>query len=117
MPGSERCPATHSVETSTSGCAYATASSNQVKPDKDRKSTRLNSSHSQISYAVFCLKKKKKNNPLIGFSDICGSDCSTRSTRPLRQDHRIPSECRDQLTTLKRCRLSSHLRHCVSITY
>src|SRR2546430_12725832 len=29
---------------------------------KDRKSTRLNSSHSQISYAVFCLKKKKKTN-------------------------------------------------------
>src|SRR5688572_32218469 len=28
--------------------------------DLDRKSTRLNSSHSQISYAVFCLKKKKK---------------------------------------------------------
>src|SRR2546430_8911800 len=28
--------------------------------NKDRKSTRLNSSHSQISYAVFCLKKKKK---------------------------------------------------------
>src|SRR5688572_32565537 len=28
--------------------------------DADRKSTRLNSSHSQISYAVFCLKKKKK---------------------------------------------------------
>src|SRR2546427_6719081 len=28
----------------------------------DRKSTRLNSSHSQISYAVFCLKKKKKRN-------------------------------------------------------
>src|SRR2546430_6534490 len=30
---------------------------------RDRKSTRLNSSHSQISYAVFCLKKKK-NNPI-----------------------------------------------------
>src|SRR5688572_31915754 len=29
-------------------------------PVPDRKSTRLNSSHSQISYAVFCLKKKKK---------------------------------------------------------
>src|SRR2546430_12624433 len=28
---------------------------------KDRKSTRLNSSHSQISYAVFCLKKKRNN--------------------------------------------------------
>src|SRR5437867_4963406 len=30
--------------------------------DQDRKSTRLNSSHRTISYAVFCLKKKKKNN-------------------------------------------------------
>src|SRR5438105_12075468 len=29
-------------------------------PNKDRKSTRLNSSHEWISYAVFCLKKKKK---------------------------------------------------------
>src|SRR5205085_7538612 len=32
-----------------------------VDEEADRKSTRLNSSHSQISYAVFCLKKKKKN--------------------------------------------------------
>src|SRR5688572_32458630 len=31
----------------------------------DRKSTRLNSSHSQISYAVFCLKKKKKKKHTI----------------------------------------------------
>src|SRR2546430_4028336 len=30
----------------------------------DRKSTRLNSSHSQISYAVFCLKKKKMRDPV-----------------------------------------------------
>src|SRR2546430_8719206 len=30
---------------------------------RDRKSTRLNSSHSQISYAVFCLKKKKNHIP------------------------------------------------------
>src|SRR2546430_13297892 len=34
----------------------------EVLDVKDRKSTRLNSSHSQISYAVFCLKKKKKNS-------------------------------------------------------
>src|SRR2546422_1846820 len=34
---------------------------NQKKEGKDRKSTRLNSSHGYISYAVFCLKKKKKN--------------------------------------------------------
>src|SRR2546428_3605029 len=33
-----------------------------AKKFRDRKSTRLNSSHDQISYAVFCLKKKKKNN-------------------------------------------------------
>src|SRR5207253_9480783 len=31
-------------------------------PELDRKSTRLNSSHVAISYAVFCLKKKKKEN-------------------------------------------------------
>src|SRR5690606_41978346 len=31
-------------------------------PDRDRKSTRLNSSHVKISYAVFCLKKKKIKN-------------------------------------------------------
>src|SRR2546430_4869158 len=34
--------------------------------NRDRKSTRLNSSHSQISYAVFCLKKKKKTT-LVNF--------------------------------------------------
>src|SRR2546430_10113608 len=33
--------------------------------DADRKSTRLNSSHSQISYAVFCLKKKKKRQYVL----------------------------------------------------
>src|SRR2546430_12770100 len=39
-------------------------------PGRDRKSTRLNSSHSQISYAVFCLKKK-----------ITGVDSSERASR------------------------------------
>src|SRR2546427_7629332 len=37
-----------------------------LNPRLDRKSTRLNSSHSQISYAVFCLKKKKHNR-----GDLC----------------------------------------------
>src|SRR5256886_5011249 len=36
------------------------AAPQQIDFGTDRKSTRLNSSHSQISYAVFCLKKKKK---------------------------------------------------------
>src|SRR5437588_1742722 len=37
------------------------ASSGLITGSVDRKSTRLNSSHTVISYAVFCLKKKKKN--------------------------------------------------------
>src|SRR2546427_8643933 len=44
----------------------------QVVGQQDRKSTRLNSSHSQISYAVFCLKKKKKNTQLM----TRGSECT-----------------------------------------
>src|SRR5256886_9157301 len=42
-----------------------TAESALVKILKDRKSTRLNSSHSQISYAVFCLKKKTQATLLV----------------------------------------------------
>src|SRR2546427_5762568 len=40
---------------------------------RDRKSTRLNSSHSQISYAVFCLKKKNKTTNKETLSTISGS--------------------------------------------
>src|SRR2546427_7762851 len=39
----------------------ALAEEQHRRPWEDRKSTRLNSSHSQISYAVFCLKKKNKH--------------------------------------------------------
>src|SRR5438270_10669543 len=52
--------------------ADAVIETDPVHPDSaaagsvDRKSIRLNSSHSQISYAVFCLKKKKKKkNPIL----------------------------------------------------
>src|SRR3712207_7232112 len=46
------------------------------KPVKDRKSTRLNSSHANISYAVFCLKKKKKvyYNKFKPYNDILRQD-------------------------------------------
>src|SRR3712207_8100686 len=37
----------------------------RVMDEKDRKSTRLNSSHANISYAVFCLKKKKNMNTFL----------------------------------------------------
>src|SRR5690242_21256387 len=40
----------------------------------DRKSTRLNSSHMSISYAVFCLKKKNKNKTLIYLKIRCAED-------------------------------------------
>src|SRR2546430_11325135 len=41
-------------------CCHQYSKSSLSPRTTDRKSTRLNSSHSQISYAVFCLKKKKK---------------------------------------------------------
>src|SRR2546429_3588559 len=46
---------------------------------RDRKSTRLNSSHGYISYAVFCLKKKKKQNYSSRTSDLA-EILNTRST-------------------------------------
>src|SRR2546430_7466536 len=45
--------------------SHPTRSAVNLQHAADRKSTRLNSSHSQISYAVFCLKKKKKNHDHI----------------------------------------------------
>src|SRR2546427_7431823 len=56
------------------------------RPDgrrQDRKSTRLNSSHSQISYAVFCLKKKKKRyQQTPSFRDY-------QTLEPVRQYHTL----------------------------
>src|SRR5947207_6836795 len=48
-----------SVRTGRSG-AFNMSSRAEAEGSQDRKSTRLNSSHTVISYAVFCLKKKKK---------------------------------------------------------
>src|SRR2546427_561283 len=47
----------------------------------DRKSTRLNSSHSQISYAVFCLKKKKKKTTTKTYKDTYASHQQSVNTR------------------------------------
>src|SRR5690349_22408108 len=46
------------------GCSY------EDVRRQDRKSTRLNSSHVEISYAVFCLKKKKKIKKNIGVENV-----------------------------------------------
>src|SRR5256886_7051548 len=59
------------VSGTLNSCPIGTMISRKIVKSKassvqpDRKSTRLNSSHSQISYAVFCLKKKKKKNTQI----------------------------------------------------
>src|SRR5256886_9472212 len=57
------------------GCAaqFREPVSTGSEPLQDRKSTRLNSSHSQISYAVFCLKKKKnKQKCASSINEIAG---------------------------------------------
>src|SRR5256886_3266154 len=48
-----------------------------IHGQQDRKSTRLNSSHSQISYAVFCLKKKKNNTKYVRATPIYYSSRSS----------------------------------------
>src|SRR2546430_7197684 len=48
---------------------------------RDRKSTRLNSSHSQISYAVFCLKKKKQRIALAVFARTYSLNTSQSSSK------------------------------------
>src|SRR3712207_7438441 len=44
--------------------------------DQDRKSTRLNSSHANISYAVFCLKKKNYTPNIISYYALIATDIS-----------------------------------------
>src|SRR5436309_9927628 len=59
------------------GKAHAAAELAMKQPARDRKSTRLNSSHVKISYAVFCLKKKKRHERRVvqqsydGAADLC----------------------------------------------
>src|SRR2546429_3595923 len=71
-----RCQACHSAKIKTAGLDLSSAEgfvhggqSGPIvvkgDPEADRKSTRLNSSHGYISYAVFCLKKKKTNSLTI----------------------------------------------------
>src|SRR5215211_8617638 len=56
-----RSPSDRARRAGTSPCGRAPSSRRPSDRRRDRKSTRLNSSHTVISYAVFCLKKKKKN--------------------------------------------------------
>src|SRR5690606_39564113 len=63
-------------------------------PRQDRKSTRLNSSHVKISYAVFCLKKKKPsfvNASSCSASPSASTPPPTRSARAASRTHTPPS--------------------------
>src|SRR3989442_11027456 len=62
----------------------------QTAIKRDRKSTRLNSSHVRISYAVFCLKKKKKMNTVWHCYDFSSSKRSSVSKRRSHQEEHHP---------------------------
>src|SRR2546421_8237464 len=66
----------------------------------DRKSTRLNSSHDQISYAVFCLKKKKKKNNNIRRQLISSRMLSPQRDQELHAVLPNPTRLRKRCTTL-----------------
>src|SRR5690242_21426557 len=66
-------PATDGGHGSSAAFAISAARSGPggtLSPGPDRKSTRLNSSHMSISYAVFCLKKKKQQQKDTTFNEI-----------------------------------------------
>src|SRR2546430_8762773 len=70
--------------------AQVGADAHEVRPGReDRKSTRLNSSHSQISYAVFCLKKKKYSHAYTLAARTL-MDSSARQKLPCSSTRRQP---------------------------
>src|SRR5258705_8156971 len=79
------------------------------KPREDRKSTRLNSSHLGISYAVFCLKKKKGKGMTSGRSQGClGSGLGTRQLL----SPRLEGSCRSRVPVVSSIVKTSAGRKC-----
>src|SRR5699024_11854388 len=64
----------------------------------DRKSTRLNSSHVSISYAVFCLKKKKEVNTLIMVTEAKQCNLQKHTASPLDKVEREEPTISDTIT-------------------
>src|SRR5438874_8376358 len=84
---------------STDGVTYNPADRIGTQTVTDRKSTRLNSSHVEISYAVFCLKKKNKGVRTIVEMSRGKSRCLTRlieiRSYPSELGHRLSSPVKD----------------------
>src|SRR5260221_3308210 len=77
-------------------------------PRRDRKSTRLNSSHTVISYAVFCLKKKKKRVSYREKSDVENHICRRRYSSKLGP---VRAECYHVELSIVRRMLIEHDDH------
>src|SRR2546421_1261867 len=73
------------------------ASSIEWVMNTDRKSTRLNSSHDQISYAVFCLKKKKKHR--LGLTREDTNETNDRLLLPACELRRVANGARERNIT------------------
>src|SRR2546429_5235089 len=67
--------------------AQAPPAEHHAAHDADRKSTRLNSSHGYISYAVFCLKKKKNAITSAGFTSLDVNHRMLRLAQEPREYH------------------------------
>src|SRR2546429_1219135 len=77
------------AEAKYSQCPARASKRKCARGSRDRKSTRLNSSHGYISYAVFCLKKKKNHSSSrdVYSSSSTANAPENRSTEHLRQEH------------------------------
>src|SRR5688572_32125653 len=82
----------------------------------DRKSTRLNSSHSQISYAVFCLKKKKHNEKNPPRHSITEKPSNTHPCLRCTTPSAITPTPQEKYTTSPTIRTTSRLQHLLRYT-
>src|SRR5688572_31875145 len=87
------------AELAATAAKYATSGLQAMATTaRDRKSTRLNSSHSQISYAVFCLKKKTKETlPVIRYRTRDLTRLLPRTARPMRRMEKLTCRSDDMI--------------------
>src|SRR5437667_1495743 len=106
----DRCPSKVSLP-ATAALSASSAAPLRAASDleSDRKSTRLNSSHITISYAVFCLKKKKESYE-DAFASVLGQRLKEGARRPVEVINAGVSGrgTEDELTYMKRKGIKEH---------